>query len=185
MVWKDPGLGIDVKHLEGAFRRSVRGMPIFMVETKGQGEIAFSRGAPGQVLAIRLAPGQSLNVREHQWLCATSTLDFSFSHVAGVANMLFAGTGLFIDTFKCRGDEGGLWLLGYGNVFEVELAEGESIDVDPGCWIYKDPTVHMTAVVQRLSTGALTGSAQYVVNRFTGPGRLGIQTMYSPLGASD
>jgi uncharacterized protein (AIM24 family) len=185
MAWKDPALGIDVKHLQGTFKRSFRGMPIYMVETKGKGEIAFSRGGPGEVLAISLAEGESLNVREHQWLCASSTLDFSFSHVAGVANMLFAGTGLFIDTFSCSTGEGGLWLLGYGNLFEVNLMEGESIDVDPGCWIYKDLSVHMTAVVQRLSMGAFGESAQYVVNRFTGPGRLGIQTMYSQLGSAD
>lgn len=185
MAWKDAELGVVVKRLQGTYRRSIHGKPVFMVETTGHGEIAFSRGAPGQIVALTLETGQTLNVREHQWLCATSNLDFSSSHVAGVANMLFSGSGLYIDTFSSASDEGGLWLFGYGNVFEIQLDSGDAIDVDPGCWIYKDPSVQMTAIVQRLSTGAFGDSGQYVVNRFTGPGRLGIQTMYSPNVSND
>jgi uncharacterized protein (AIM24 family) len=69
------------------------------------------------------------------------------------------------------------WLHGYGNVFEKVLAPGESIDVEPGGWLYKDPSVEMTTTVARLSTGLLA-SMNLVLNRFTGPGRIGIQSMY-------
>jgi uncharacterized protein (AIM24 family) len=48
------------------------------------------------------------------------------------------------------------------------------------CWIarlYKDASVKMTAKLQSLSTG-LSGSMSFIANRFTGPGRVGIQCMY-------
>jgi uncharacterized protein (AIM24 family) len=49
--------------------------------------------------------------------------------------------------------------------------------VEPGGWLYKEPGIQMETKVQRLSTGLLAGM-KLVMNRFTGPGRLGIQSMY-------
>lgn len=178
LLYKDPQLEIAVKSLAGAFKRAIAGMPVFMVETRGYGRIGFSRDGAGHVFGIHLRHGQSLDVREHQWLAATSTLDFTFTRIRGIANMLFSGTGFFIDTFTCHGQEGILWLHGYGNVFEVLLQPGEQIDVEPGGWIYKDPTVKMDTIVQRLSTGLFASAGNLVFNRFTGPGRLGLQSMY-------
>ena len=73
--------------------------------------------------------------------------------------------------------EGILWLHGYGNVFEKVLERGESIDVEPGGWLYKDPTVAMETNLTRLSTGLLAG-VNLILNRFTGPGRIALQSMY-------
>jgi uncharacterized protein (AIM24 family) len=178
LLWKDPALNIGVKPLAGAFKRIMAGMPIVMVETAGQGKIGFSRDGAGHVFGIHLTHGQSLDVREHQWLAATATLDYSFTRVKGIANMLFSGTGFFIDTFQCTGGEGILWLHGYGNVFEVVLGPGEQIDIEPGGWIYKDRSVQMETVLQRLGTSIFAGAGQLVFNRFTGPGRIGLQSMY-------
>ena len=80
--------------------------------------------------------------------------------------------------------EGILWLHGYGNVFEKVLASGESIDIEPGGWLYKDPGVRMETKIDRLSSG-LFGGMNLIVNRFTGPGRVGIQSMYMHFGESE
>ena len=71
-----------------------------------------------------------------------------------------------------------LWLHGYGNVFEVTLAPGEQIDIRPGGWIYKERTVQMETVYQKLTTGIFGGAGQIFWNRFTGPGKLALQSMY-------
>src|SRR5436309_9635417 len=99
LLWKDPAVQIGVKPLKGAFKRIMSGMPIFMTMATGPGRIAFSRDGVGHVFPFHLDPGQSLDVREHQFLAATDTLDYTFTRVKGVANMLFGGTGFFIDTF--------------------------------------------------------------------------------------
>jgi uncharacterized protein (AIM24 family) len=49
--------------------------------------------------------------------------------------------------------------------------------VEPGGWVYKDRTVQMETNFQRFTTGFFA-SGQIVWNRFTGPGRVGIQSMY-------
>lgn len=178
LLWKDPAVRVGIKALDGAFKRIISGMPIFMTEASGPGRIAFSRDGTGHVFPIHLKPHESIDVREHQFLAATDNVDFTFNRVKGITNILFGGTGFFIDTFSCKHDEGVLWLHGFGNVFEARLKPGESIDIEPGGWVYKDTTVQMETQLQRLSTGLFGSAGNIFWNRFTGPGRVGLQSMY-------
>lgn len=184
LLWKDPVVEIGVKSLKGAFKRVISGMPVFMTEARGQGRIAFSRDGAGHVVALHLKAGEAIDVREHQFLAATDHVAYTFTRVKGVTNMLLGGTGFFIDTFTSQTADGVLWLHGYGNVFEVTLKPGESIDIEPGGWIYKDCSVNMQTTAQRLSAGLLASAGQMVWNRFTGPGRIGLQSMYVHLATT-
>lgn len=177
LLWKDLRVQIGIKPLKGALKRVLAGMPVFLTEVSGPGQIGFSRDGAGHILAIHLNRDEGIDMREHQFLAATGSIDYSFSRVKGVSNMLFAGTGFFIDHFAARDSEGIVWVHGYGNVFEVMLAPGEQIDIEPGGWVYKDSTVTMDTQIQKLSTG-LFATGSLVWNRFTGPGRIGIQSMY-------
>lgn len=178
LLWKDPQVQIELRPLKGAFKRMLAGLPFLLTGARGPGRIAFSRDGAGHVFALHLKPGMAVDVREHQFLAATNNIDYAFSRVKGVANMLLGGTGFFIDTFSCASQEGILWLHGYGNVFEVTLGPGEEIDIEPGGWIYKDRTVQMQTIFQRLTTGLFGGGGQIFWNRFTGPGKIALQSMY-------
>ncbi|HEX5435919.1 MAG TPA: AIM24 family protein [Gemmatimonadaceae bacterium] len=185
LLWKHPAVSIGLKSLKGAFKRIAAGMPVFMTEAAGPGHIAFSRDGAGHVFALHLARGEGVDVREHQFLAATAPVDYTFKRVKGAANMLFGGSGFFIDTFTAAQGDGIVWLHGYGNVFEVTLARGEEIDIESGGWIYKDHSVEMTTKFQRLSTGIFAGGGQVFWNRFLGPGRVGIQSMYMHMPTSE
>jgi uncharacterized protein (AIM24 family) len=177
LLWKDPSVNIKLKPLKGAFKRMISGVPVFLTMTDGTGRISFSRDGVGQVIALHLKPGETIDVREHQFLAATDNVAYNFTRVKGVANLLLGGTGFFIDTFHSPDDHGIRWLHGYGNLFEVKLEPNEQIDVEPGGWVYKDQTVQMETKFQGLSSGLFGGAGQVTWNRFTGPGRLGIQSM--------
>jgi uncharacterized protein (AIM24 family) len=178
LLWKHPGVRVGLRPMKGALKRMMAGMQIFVTEASGNGHIAFSRDGAGHIAPIHLSRGQELHVREHQFLAATGNIDYTFARVQGVGNMLFGGSGFFIDKFRCSDGEGVLWLHGYGNVFEKTLAPGEQIDIEPGAWLYKDPDVRMETDVDRLTSGFFGAAANFVVNRFTGPGRVGLQSMY-------
>jgi uncharacterized protein (AIM24 family) len=180
-LWKDPQLQVGLKSLRGAFKRMFAGLPIFMTEAHGPGRIAFSRDGAGHAFPLALRSGESLEVREHQFLAATNSLDYSFAFVKGFKNIMMGGTGLFIDTFTCTGTEGILFLYGYGNMFEITLQPGEQIDMEPGAWVYKDRTVRMETMLQQLTTGIFGRGSQLFWNRFTGPGRVGMQSMSPPI----
>lgn len=178
LLWKHPTVRIGLKALRGVLKRMIAGMQIFVTEASGPGIIAFSRDGAGHIVPIHLSHGEELHVREHQFLAATNNVDYSFDRVRGLATMLFGQSGFFIDKFKGHTGAGVVWLHGYGNVFEKVLEAGEQIDVEPGGWLYKDPQVRMDTIVDRLTSGLFGAQMNFVVNRFTGPGRVGIQSMY-------
>ncbi len=186
VLWKQPNVTLGLMGLQNAAKRVFAGLQIFISTAQGPGNIAFSREAPGQIVALRLQPGQAVDVREHQFLLATGNIDYNFYWQQGLANVLFARTGLFIDRFTATSSEGLLLLHGYGNVFEKTLAAGEVLDVEPGGWLWKDANVRMDTVSVLKSggggglmgaLGAFVGGAALMLNRFSGPGRVGIQSM--------
>jgi uncharacterized protein (AIM24 family) len=84
---------------------------------------------------------------------------------------------MYMDRFITKGQSGLLILHGYGNVFERRLADGESVMLEPGAFLYKDASVTMNVESQKISAGLFGGAGLHLV-RMTGPGRLGIQSMY-------
>lgn len=184
MLWKQPSVQIEIMAMRGAVKRMMAGIQVFVTAAAGPGQIAFSRDGVGHIVGLHLDRGEALEVREHQFLAATQGVEYTFQRVRGVANMLFGGSGFFIDRFHAANAPGILWLHGYGNVFEKTLAPGETIDIEPGGWLYKDPSVTMTTNLQRLSSG-LFGGISFITNRMTGPGRVGIQSMYLHMPTSD
>jgi uncharacterized protein (AIM24 family) len=178
LLWKNTTITIGLKSLKGALKRMIAGMQIFVTEASGPGVIAFSRDGPGHIVPIHLRRGEEIQVREHQFLAATASVDYSFERVRGLGTMLFGQSGFFIDRFRGETGDGIVWLHGYGNVFEKVLAPGETIDVEPGGWLFKDASVRMDTRIDKLSSGFFGAAMNFVVNRFTGPGRVGIQSMY-------
>jgi uncharacterized protein (AIM24 family) len=180
LLWKQPQVDIQVAKLGGvgkSFKRVLAGMPVFFTQASGRGEFAVSRDSPGQLVAMSLDHGQQLLVREHAFLAAVNT-DYSFERAGGFGSMLFGSQGFFIDRFT--GQPGGalLFLHAHGNAQEFTLESGEVIDVEPGAWLYRDASVGYTQQVFGLKTGVFSGGGNLVWNRFTGPGRVGIQSGY-------
>ena len=180
LLWKNTSVEIGIKKMAGLFKRMISGMQIFMTEATGNGQIAFSRDGVGHIFPMHLKHGQELHVREHQFLAATGNIDYTFEMVKSVSSLLFGGMGFFIDKFFAPAGDGIVWLHGYGNVFEITLEPGEQIDVEPSAWLYKDPSVQLTTVLAKFTTG-LFASTNITLNRFTGPGRLGLQSMTLPV----
>jgi uncharacterized protein (AIM24 family) len=177
LLWKDGRVPTAVLPLTGVVKRLLAGMPLVITTATGPGRVAFSRDATGELVLMPLHPGAELDVREHAFVLASRTIDYSYLRIKGLRNILFGGQGMFMDRFVAAGAPGLLVLHGYGNVFERRLAAGESILVEPGAFLYKDASVGMQVEMQRLSTGLFGGTGMCLV-RMTGPGRLGIQSMY-------
>lgn len=176
LLWKSTSLNVQLKKLSGVLRRKFSGLPVFMTETRDPGQIAFSRNFPGHIFPIHMEPGQQLIVREHQFLAATNNIHYNFEIVRGLLNKIAGGGSFIMDRFSCADREGILWIHGNGNVFEKVLMPGEQIDLREGSWVYRDPSVNMETRVYRLTAGLLSSADGFIMNRFTGPGRLGIQT---------
>lgn len=177
MLWKDETVRMDVMPLSGGIKRALAGMPFIVTVASGQGRIAFSRDAAGELVVLPMHPGMEMDVREHAFLLSSHSIQYSYTRIKGFRNILFGGQGMFMDRFVTSGEPGMLILHGYGNVFERRLKAGESVVLEPGAFLYKDASVTMNIETQKLSTGFFGGTGMNLA-RMTGPGRLGIQSMY-------
>jgi uncharacterized protein (AIM24 family) len=177
LLWKDEQLPIGVMQLQGGAKRVLSGMPFIISVAQGPGRIAFSRDQTGELVVLPLHPGMELDVREHAFLLASHSINFSYVRIKGLRNILFGGQGMFMDRFVTTNAAGLLMLHGYGNVFERTLKAGESILIEPGAFLYKDSTVTMDVQPVQLTTGFFGGQSMNMA-KMTGPGRVGIQSMY-------
>jgi uncharacterized protein (AIM24 family) len=183
LLWKDESSPLSSLKTQGGMKRSLGGMPHIITVASGPGRVAFSRDAPGELVVLPLHPGMELDVREHAFLLASHSIQYSFIRIKGLANMLHGGNGMFVDRFVTAQYPGLLLLHGNGNVLERTLRPGEKILVEPGGFLYKDSTVQMQAVQMPLRTGLMRHS-MYLAE-MTGPGRVGIQSMYVHHHASE
>jgi uncharacterized protein (AIM24 family) len=177
LLWKEDRTPISVMPLQGGVKRALAGMPFIISIAHGPGRIAFSRDATGELVVLPLHPGMEVDVREHAFLLASHHIGYSYVRIKGLRNILFGGQGMFMDRFVTGNEPGLLILHGYGNVFERTLGPGEDIILEPGAFLYKDSSVTMNVESQKLATGWFGGTGLNLA-RMTGPGRVGIQSMY-------
>ena len=177
LLWKDDHVPLSVLPTSGGgMGRVFGGMPFVVTVATGPGRIAFSRDATGEVVVLPMNPGDEIDVRGHAFLLASHVISYQFEKIKGFRNIVHGGE-MYLDEFHATQWPGLLVLHGYGNVFERRLAPGEHVMVEPGAFLYKDGSVTMNVEQQDLKTGLL-GQHGLWLARMTGPGRVGIQSMY-------
>src|SRR5580704_7139672 len=188
LLWKDPQLNITTMSLASGWKRMFAGLPLIMMQAQGPGHIAFSRDAPGEMIALPLQPGQEVDVREHLFMLATSNVTYDwfstnvwYTTQSGDDKETHYPVGMFMDRFSAPQAPGLLLLHASGNVFVRELAPGQTILVKPTALIFKDPSVEMQLHFEHPSTGfSMWGNwtNRYYWLRLWGPGRVAIQSVF-------
>ena len=185
LLWKDEAINIEAQSLKGAFKRLLAGMPLVMTQTQGAGRIAFSKDAPGQMLALPLRPGQVVDVREHLFLAASLPVRFNWfdpgvwfrTKTGNDDYETFYPVGALMDRFDAPGEPGLLLLHASGNVLTRELAPGQTILVKPTAFLFKDRTVDMELHFE--TPGGLRWlSSRALWLKLRGPGRVAIQSVF-------
>lgn len=159
MLWKDESVPMSVMSSPGGARRLLGDIPFVLSVGHGPGRIAFSRDAPGELVVLPIEPGHQLELRGHALLVASGSLTYTFTKVPGIRTMLMAGTGMYFDQFVAQSGPGVLVVHGFGNVFQRTLGDGETIQLNPGGFLYKDATVSMEVINVEYGTPAEGGGA--------------------------
>ena len=192
LLWMDPQVKIGAMGLKGAWKRMLAGMPLIMTQAQGPGHIAFSRDAPGELIALPLQPGQGVDVREHIFLVATSHVTYDwfqtniwFTTKNGDDTETHYPLGVFMDRFVAPQAPGLLLLHASGNAFIRLLAPGETILVQPPALLFKDPMVRMQLHIEYPGTNTWapwrSWSHRHLWLRLYGPGRVAVQSAYEPM----
>jgi uncharacterized protein (AIM24 family) len=193
LLWKDPQLNITTMSLASGWKRLFAGLPLIMMQARGPGHIAFSRDAPGEMIALPLQPGQEVDVREHLFMLATGNVAYDwfstniwYTTKSGDENETHYPVGMFMDRFSAPQAPGLLLLHAAGNVFVRDLAPGQTILVKPTALIFKDPSVEMQLHFEHpragfslgFGWGASSWSNRYYWLRLWGPGRVAVQSVF-------
>jgi uncharacterized protein (AIM24 family) len=159
MLWKDEGVAMSVMTAPGGARRLLADLPFVLSVARGPGRLSFSRDSPGRLIIMPIDPGVELDVREHAMIVATAGLTYSFEKLPGLKATLAVGSGMYLDRFRAGDGPALVVLHGYGNVLERTLREGETIQVEPGGFLYKDAAVAVETVTHKLTAGESEGSS--------------------------
>ncbi len=175
LLWKERTVSLAGKNLKSAGQRLIApGMPHAVIEARGPGRIAVTRDASGEVVVLPLHPGVETDIRGHAFLAASQNVAYDFVRIDKLASMFHGGPGMYLDRFVASDTQGLLLLHGYGNVFQRRLGVGEKILIEPGGFLYKDSPV----AINRVPVQSGVGFRHANWAELTGPGRVGIQSMY-------
>lgn len=77
-LWQESSVTVDAMSLRRAWSRLRAGMPLVMLRATGPGRISFSHDTAGEMIAIPLPAGAAVDVREHQMVVATGSVDYDW-----------------------------------------------------------------------------------------------------------
>jgi uncharacterized protein (AIM24 family) len=158
MLWKDDNVAMSVMSAPGGMKRLLGNLPFVLSIAHGPGRVSFSRDAPGELVILPIDTGVETDVREHAMIVATGGLTYSFEKLGDLKATLAVGSGMYLERYRADSGPGLLVLHGYGNVFERTLAEGETIQIEPGGFLYKEASVQIETVTHKLTSSGSEGS---------------------------
>src|SRR2546430_1057887 len=86
LLWMDAQVKVSAMSLKGGWKRLFAGLPLIMTEAYGPGHIAFSRDAPGELIALPIQPGQAVGVGAHIFLAPTRSVTCGSNSTGRVAS---------------------------------------------------------------------------------------------------
>jgi uncharacterized protein (AIM24 family) len=145
LLWADESTQMQAMSLSGGWQRKRAGLPIVMMQASGPGHIALSENQAGELLAIPLQHNQQMWVREHRFLTATGNVTYSWENQPawyttrdGDEQETHYPLGYIGDIFTAQQGPGLLLLHAPGNVFIRDLADEETMLIQPGALVYRD-----------------------------------------------
>ena len=136
--------------------------------------IVFTPEAPGKVVPLQLAPNQVIIAQKDAFMCAQESVKLEMHFRKKLGAGLFGGEGFILQ--KLTGP-GMAFLEIPGEVKEYQLAQGQTLKIDPGHIAAFEPTVNYDiTMVKGLKNVFFAGEGLFLA-QLTGPGKVWLQTM--------
>ncbi|MBD3399390.1 MAG: TIGR00266 family protein [Candidatus Coatesbacteria bacterium] len=134
------------------------------------GEVTLAPPYPGDIIQLQMA-GNAIMAQSGAYIFDSGEIDIDTKFGGG--KMFFSGEGLFLLKIAGHGD---VFLSAYGAVHMIELGEGEEYVVDTGHIVAFDESCNFKITKVSRGLKSLFFSGEGFVCRFSGPGRVWIQT---------
>ncbi|MBD3399392.1 MAG: TIGR00266 family protein [Candidatus Coatesbacteria bacterium] len=134
------------------------------------GEVTFAPNFAGDIIQLQMA-GNTIMAQSGAYIFDTGEIDIDTKFGGG--KMFFSGERLFLLKLVGHGD---VFLSAYGAVHMVELGDGEEYVVDTGHIVAFDESCDFKVSKPSKGLKSLFFSGEGFVCRFSGPGRVWLQT---------
>jgi uncharacterized protein (TIGR00266 family) len=178
MVAMSPNIDVTGKAEGGILKgltRKLAGESFFLQQleaARGPGEVLLAHASPGGIMDIVLDGSYGLLVQKNGFLAATQGVEVS-TKMQSLGKGLFSGEGFFIVNITGKGV---CFVSSYGAIHVIDVGPGEQVIIDNGHLVAWPDT--MTYAIEKASKGWISSfkSGENLVCRFTGPGKVLIQT---------
>ncbi len=167
--------------LTRGLKRAVSGSTLFLTKFthagfQGKARVAFASPSPGKIVPLRLDQfgGQILCQRD-AFLAAARGVEIDIAFQQKIMAGMFGGEGFILQ--RLSGD-GWVFIHAGGTVEQYELAPGEVLHVDAGCFVAQTSSVSFDiAPVGGGVKSWLFGGQGLFMARLTGPGHVWLQSL--------
>lgn len=176
MISMSPSIELQAKTsgkgIFGAVKSMVGGESLFSTTytaNENNSELVLAPGSPGDIIHYEMT-GRTILAQGGAYLAGTTGLELS---TQGSLRAMVMGEGLFLQRISGNGH---VWLSCFGAVYEKQLGPGEEYSVDNSNLLAFEEGV--TYQIKKATKGLFStfASGEGFVSRFTGPGKVWIQT---------
>ncbi len=163
----------------GGLGRMLTGEKFFfqtLTANRGAGSVILAPSTPGDIVLLELDGSVEYNVQKDGFLAGEDSI-YVNPTMQNIAQGFFSGEGFFILKIGGRGK---LVLSSFGAIHEVSLAPGEEYIIDNNHLVAWPATTSYR--IDKASKGWISSftSGEGLVCRFSGPGKVYIQTRNTP-----
>jgi uncharacterized protein (AIM24 family) len=162
----------------GGLKRMLGGGGLFLTRYTGPGSVTFAAKVPGHIVPVDISGGHAYLVHRHGWLAGTPGITASVALQQGFRAGIYGGDGFILQ--KLDG-EGRAWIELGGEVVSYDLPPGQTILVHPGHIGMFQATVQFQITRIPGIANMFFGGDGFHLVALTGPGRVWLQTMPTPL----
>ncbi len=180
MAWMMGNIEMKTNTRGGLVRglaRTLAGESLFLTTYTCQGNealIVFTPEAPGSILPVELAAGESRVCQKDAFMVAEDGVELEMHLRKRLGTGLFGGEGFILQ--KITGP-GRAWVEIAGEVREYDLAQGQTMKVDPGHIAMYEPSVSYSIDRVRGVRNLLFGGEGIFLATLKGPGRVWLQSL--------
>jgi uncharacterized protein (TIGR00266 family) len=165
--------------LVGAGKRLITGESLFTTvfthTGSGKARVAFGAPYPGSIIPVHLPDvGGNLICQKDSFLCAAKGVSIGLYFQRKILTGLFGGEGFIMQ--KLEGD-GMVFIHAGGCVVERTLTTGETLQVDTGCVVAFDSSIHFEVQQVGGIKTALFGGEGLFFAELRGPGKVWLQSL--------
>lgn len=178
MIWQTEGINMTTNARGGLAKslgRMFTGESIFMANytaDRDGAKVTFGSTIPGAVVPIDVSKGEMI-VQKGAFLCAQQSVELKATFTKKLSAGLFGGEGFILQRMY---GSGMAFLEVDGDMYERELAPGETIKVDTGNVVAFDTTVSYDIETVKGLGNIVFGGEGLFLTRLTGPGKIILQT---------